>query len=145
MNKREIKILICSQDNQTTAFLQNTLRNEFYSFREFDDIEDAIQNLNPGDYQVIILGLCKESEKGKLNGLHAIPILRKIDPNLQIITIACDDSIEMEREARMARVFYYLLHPLDKKELRVSVKNAVRNHERLSGNMVIDTANRPNV
>ncbi len=134
MDRKVVKIIICGEDNQTAELLQNILSNEAYSFQHFEDIENAIQHLCPGDYQVLLIGLCQQSCEGKLDGLRAIPILRKIDPGLPIIAIAHDESLETERKARMAGIFYYLLQPLEENEVRISVMNAVRKFERYIGN-----------
>jgi len=140
LERKTIKILICDQDRQTAELLQIALREQSYCFQQVEDIEAAIQQLNPGKYHALVLGLHKETSEGKLDGLRAIPILRKIDPILPIITISYNDSLEIERQARMAGIFYYLLQPLDINEAQMSINNAVRKYERLSGNenMAID-------
>ena len=133
MEQRAIKILICVQDSQTERFLKDSLDSEGYAFQLFEDIEEAIQQTSPGEFHALLLGLSEGSKEGRLDGLRAIPILRKIDPYLPIIVIAHDDSLEVEREARMAGVFYYLLQPLEANEVRMSVVNAVHKSERLFG------------
>ena len=138
MKQKTVKILICGEDVQTTAFLQRALDNKAYCFEQFKDIEEGIEHLFPGDCQILLLAITRESQKGKLDGLRAIPLIRKIDPNLSIIAIAHDDSLELERKARVAGVFYYLLKPLDTNEVRMSVTNAVSKYERLFGNEKMD-------
>ncbi len=131
MDQKKVKIIFCGTDRQTTELLKDALADRNYLFQEFKDIEEAIQQIRPGDYHVLLLGLCQEPEKGKLDGLHAIPILRKIDPTLPIIAVAPHDSLDLMRQVRMAGVFYYLLQPLDLNEVRMSVTNAVSKYERL--------------
>jgi DNA-binding NtrC family response regulator len=131
MNQRTIKILICGEDNRTADFLQSALKGDAYMFQHFEDIEKAIEHLSPGDYQVLLMGLCKQTQQGELDGLRAIPIVRKIDPGLPIIAIAHDESLEMERKARLAGIFYYLLQPLEVNEVRMSIMNAVQKYDKL--------------
>ena len=128
MDQRKIKILICGEDSRTANFLQTSLKSESFVFQHFEDIENAIDHLNPGNYHVLLMGLGKATHQGKLDGLRAIPIVRKIDPALQIIAIAHDESLETERKARMAGIFYYLLQPLEINEVRMSIMNAVRKY-----------------
>jgi DNA-binding NtrC family response regulator len=140
VNQKIIKILIY-EDWQTRAILHRAIYKKAYDLQQFDDIEKAIEYLCPGDCQVLLLGLDCKNEHGNLDGLHAIPIIRKIDPNLCIIAIAQDDSLEMERKARLAGVFYYLIKPLDENEVRLSVTNAVHKYERLLGHEKMDMDN----
>ena len=130
MDQKLAKILICGEDRQTVEFLQNALSKEHCSVQHYKDIENAIQHLSPGDYQALLLGLCREPEEGKLDIFKAIPIFRKIDPALPVIAIACNDSFELEKKARMAGIFYYLIKPLEVNEVRMSVNNAIEKFER---------------
>ena len=130
MKQKSVKIIVCGEDNQTVEFIQVTLSNQAFYIHHYDDIENVIHHVSPGDYQVLLLGLCQEQEKGKLDIFSAIPILRKIDPALPVIAIACNDSLELEKKARMAGIFYYLIKPLEAKELRMSVINAIKKFER---------------
>lgn len=128
MDQQLIKILICGEDRSTANFLSTALKSEAYVFRHFEDIENAIQHISPGDYQVLLISLSHEIGSEKLDGLRAIPIVRKIDPGLPIIAIAHDESLETERKARLAGIFYYLLQPLDINEVRMSIMNAVQKY-----------------
>ena len=133
MDQKLAKILICGEDSQTVEFIKNTLRNDPCSIQHYKDIENAIQHLSPGDYQALLLGLCREPEEGKLDIFSAIPILRKIDPALPVIAIACNDSLELEKKARVAGIFYYLIKPLEANEVRMSVNNAIKKFEKDMG------------
>ena len=129
MDQTSIKILICGVGGQTADFLKKSLFDEAYVFQYFEDIENAIHHLSPGEFQALLIGLGQQLEEGKLGGLKAIPIIKKIDPNLPIIAIAPNDSLEIERKARVAGIFYYLIQPLEAKEVRISVNNAIRKIE----------------
>ncbi len=131
MNQRTIKILICGEDRSTANFLRMALKSEAFVFQHFEDIENAIQHISPGDYHVLLIGLSHEIGSTKLDGLRAIPIVRKIDPSLPIIAIAHDESLETERRARLAGIFYYLLQPLEINEVRMSIQNAVQKYNKL--------------
>lgn len=128
MDQRLIKILICGEDRSTANFLSSALKSEAYVFQYFEDIENAIQHISPGDYHVLLIGLSHEIGSEQLDGLRAIPIVRKIDPGLPIIAIGHDESLETERKARLAGIFYYLLQPLEINEARMSIMNAVQKY-----------------
>ena len=134
MNTEEIKILICGENKKTCAYLKNVLRGEAYNICEIQDIEAAIHFLNPGIFQALMIGLSPDADQGKISGLQAIAIFRKIDPRLPIIAIAHTGSITMERQARLDGVFYYLISPLDAHAICASLSNAVKKHERLVDN-----------
>ncbi|UCE05118.1 MAG: response regulator [bacterium] len=127
---QSVNILICGEDRSTANFLSASFKNENYVFQHVEDIEKAIQHINPGDYHVLLIGLSHEFGSDKLDGLRAIPIVRKIDPSLPIIAIAHDESLETERKARLAGIFYYLLQPLEINEVRMSIMNAVQKYNK---------------
>lgn len=130
MDLKKNKILICGEDNKTAIFFKTEFKNEAYVFQHIEDVEEAIEHLIPGDYQALLMGLCKKIRKGNLDGLRAIPIIRKIDPSLPIIAIAHDESLETERKARLAGIFYYLMQPLEINEVRMSIMNAVQKYNK---------------
>lgn len=133
MNQKTVKILICGEDRQIVEFVQDSLKNSNYYIQHFDEIENLIRQLSPGDFHVLLLELRRELEKGKLDIFSAIQILRKIDPALPVIAIACNDSLELEKNARMAGIFYYLVKPLEANEIRMAVNNAIKKFEREIG------------
>ena len=129
-DQQAFSILICGEDSKTANLLKRSLESEIYAFQHFEDIENAIQHISPGDYQVLLIGLSHDIGSAKLDGLRAIPIVKKIDPSLPIIAIAHDETLETERKARLAGIFYYLLQPLEIDEVRLSIMNAIKKYNK---------------
>jgi len=79
----------------------------------------AFATLPPVD--VVILGMRTVG----MSGLEALPIVNQIDPSLPVIIVADDETLETERAVRRLKIFYYLVKPVDFRELRDAIRQAV--------------------
>jgi DNA-binding NtrC family response regulator len=70
----------------------------------------------------ILLGVGRSS----LEHLDMIPLIHAVRSELPIIVIAEEDSLELERAARQKKIFYYLVHPLDRSEVEAVLEDALR-------------------
>lgn len=70
----------------------------------------------------VVLGVCNAT----LSHLDVIPVLRAIRSELPVIVIAEEDSLDLERAVRQNAIFYYLVHPLQRREVRAVLRNLLR-------------------
>ena len=63
---------------------------------------------------------------GAESDLGAIEMVHAINGELPIVVIASADSIELERRAREARIFYYVVEPLQPEELEAVMDDLLR-------------------
>lgn len=61
-----------------------------------------------------------------LEHLDVIPVIQAARPDLPVIVIAEEDSLELERKARQKSIFYYLVHPVDPPEIEAVLKDVLR-------------------
>ena len=62
-----------------------------------------------------------------------IPMIDAVRKELPIIIIADEDSLQLERHVRQSPIFYYLVHPVQKREVEALLKDVVRSHDRRVG------------
>jgi len=58
--------------------------------------------------------------------LESIEMVHVVDRTLPVIAVADEDSIELERRAREARIFYYLVEPVQKEEFAAVIDDVFR-------------------
>jgi len=74
----------------------------------------AICEAAAGDLALCVIGVDRQSEVD----LDYLSCLNQVDPWLPVIVINDQDSLETQRKVRSHRVFYYLVEPLDRDEVR---------------------------
>lgn len=75
----------------------------------------------------VVLGLSSRTK----SRLELIRVIRAVWSDLPVIVIGNEDSLELERSARQAGIFYYFVHPLDEVEVEAVMNDAMR-HSRAS-------------
>jgi len=58
--------------------------------------------------------------------LDVIPMIRTVGKAPPVIVVAEEDSLELERRARQHPIFYYLVHPLEKNEVKAVLDDVLR-------------------
>jgi DNA-binding NtrC family response regulator len=58
--------------------------------------------------------------------LDVIPMIHAVGKGPPVIVVADEDSLDLERRARQHHVFYYLVHPLDQKEVKAVLDDILR-------------------
>jgi DNA-binding NtrC family response regulator len=58
--------------------------------------------------------------------LDVIPVIRTVRRSLPVIVIAEEDSLELERSAREKSIFYFLVHPIERSEVKAVLKDVLR-------------------
>lgn len=61
-----------------------------------------------------------------LENLDVINVIQAIRQDLPIIVIAENDSLEVERTAREKGIFYYLVQPVERREVEAVLRDALR-------------------
>jgi len=82
----------------------------------------AVCEAAAGDIALCVVGLSRQSEEQ----LGYLSCLNQVDPWLPVIVVNDCDSLETQRKVRSHRVFYYLVEPLDRIEVRAVIDAAAR-------------------
>jgi len=83
---------------------------------------ELVRYLMTHPVQAVILGVSEEDTAA----LEAISVVRASRSELPVIVIARDDSLELERRARQEGVFYYLIHPVARREVEAVLEDVDR-------------------
>ena len=82
----------------------------------------AVCEAAAGDFALCVIGVTRQSEED----LGFLPCLNQVDPLLPVIVVNDRDSLDTQRRVRSHRVFYYLVEPLDRDEVRAVIDAAAR-------------------
>jgi len=116
------KVLIFSRKPPEMGGVSTILADEGFQVEWTDSGPEAICEALSGTLAACIIFVGRNAERE----IDYIPCLNRVDPKLPIIVIGEHDSVELQRKVRRHRVFYYLLLPLEREEIRAVLRNAVR-------------------
>lgn len=93
-----------------------------YSPKVVEDSSDAVLSILEGDVDLAILDLDMKGEFG----LKTIDIIKKSKAEIPLVVISGDTSIATGRRVMEKGVFYYLLKPLNKREVKEVIRSALK-------------------
>ena len=82
----------------------------------------AVCEAAAGEIALCVIGVDRQSE----GDLDYLSCLNQVDPWLPVIVVNDRDSLETQRKVRSHRVFYYLVEPLERDEVRAVIDAAAR-------------------
>jgi DNA-binding NtrC family response regulator len=90
-------------------------------------VSDGVFKMKQARFDCTIIDV----EQSEMKGYEAVHILKKIDPNVQVIITAAENTRELEIKVREEDIFYYYIKTFDHEELRLAVNNALSNPEKV--------------
>ncbi|MGB3342071.1 MAG: ATP-binding protein [bacterium] len=115
------RILIMDSDQETVKLLMHDLGEEGYRIEIAEYTNRCFEKIKNEQIDVLILAV----EAWGVKGYELIPIIKKINSLLPIIATSADDSMEVAARVREQGVFFYAIKPLDMKEIKLAIKNAL--------------------
>ncbi len=97
-----------------------------YDVEVFHNGEDALKNLNLKP-DIILLDIMMPG----LNGIETLKRVKHTDPNLPVIMLSAQGSVEVALDAIRVGAYDYFPKPIDLQRLEPAIKNAVKNHDLL--------------
>lgn len=104
-SKKNKKILIAEDEKTLADILMLKLKKEGFSAKTAGNGEEALQALNKGNFDLLLLDLIMP----KKNGLEVLESLKNKKTNLKIIIITNLSQPEAEAKARSLGVKYFLV------------------------------------
>jgi len=89
-------------------------------------VSDIIRRIRNGKIHVVLL----DDEIEGVKACDLVPILKKIDPRIQVIVISSEESIGLVKRLRGTGIFYQAMKPVDLEEIRSAVECAFEKIER---------------
>lgn len=116
------KVLVFSRKPPEEGGLSSILAEEGFQVEWTDSGPTAICEALAGNLAACVIFVGRNAERE----VDYIPCLNRVAPDLPIIVISEHDSVELQRKVRRHRVFYYLLLPLDRDEIKAVLRDATR-------------------
>jgi CheY-like chemotaxis protein len=116
------RILIVDPDKEAGEELSLLFADEDFDVEKTGSITKAAERVKDVKFDCVIMDV----ELPKMKGYDAVPILKTIDPKLQIIMTATENTLELETNVRKQDIFFYYLKSFDKKELKEAVRDVFR-------------------
>ena len=119
-------IFIAYQDDLQARSLSTYFHSLGYRVEIARLVSDIIRKIRSGKIRVILL----DDEIEGVKACDLVPILKKIDPRIQVIVISSEESIGVVKRLRGTGIFYQALKPVDLGEIKSVVECAFEKIER---------------
>ena len=92
-----------------------------YTVEDADSIELAVEMLRLAHFRAVILAVCGDAP----DGVDAIKRIYEVSPDIRVVAIGAQSSLALERQVRLAKVFFYTVRPVDLEELKAVLQRAL--------------------
>ncbi|OGW51774.1 MAG: two-component system response regulator [Nitrospirae bacterium RBG_19FT_COMBO_42_15] len=123
MKLKNTKILIVDDDESHRQMLKAVLSEENCKITEAADGKDAVALSEKSSFDIILMDI----RMSEMSGVDALKIIKARKPDIPILLMTAYGSVKSAVEALKLGAIDYLTKPLDIQELKLAVKNAVKN------------------
>ena len=116
------KILIVDPDSDAVQELSDLFVGEGYDVEVSEGITKAAERIRDVKFDCIIMDV----NLPEMMGHEAVSILKAIDPKVQIIMTAAENTLELEEKVRKQDIFYYYIKSFDREELVEAVRDVLK-------------------
>ena len=120
MQEEKIKLLIMDDEKGYVNVLYNRLNKRGFDVTKTYSGFEAIQEVRKKDFDVAVLDLKMED----MDGIEVLKILKKMEPDLEVLMLTGHGSEEAAREGIDYGAFDYLTKPCELGELLVKIREA---------------------
>ncbi|MGD9975197.1 MAG: response regulator [Desulfatirhabdiaceae bacterium] len=118
-------ILIVDDDEATRYLLGHILKSQGFSCQMARDAAEAKSHLLTMEFDLVLTDICMPGESGLDLARH----VRAVYPGAAVVVATVIDDLQTAREALELDIFGYILKPLDRSQVVISVVNALRRRE----------------
>lgn len=119
-------ILIAYQDELGSRSLSTFFHGMGYKVETAKVISEMIRRIRKGNIQVILI----DDEIEGVKACDVVPLLKNINPKIQVIVISSEESIGLVKRLRGAGIFYQAMKPVDLGEVKAAVSCAFEKIQR---------------
>jgi len=116
------RILIVDPDSETTQKLSSLFINEGYDVEISEGVRKAAERVSNVKFDCVIMDV----NLPEMEGFKAVPMLKAIDPKVQIIMTTAKNTVELEANVRKQDIFYYYIKSFDREELKEAVRDVFK-------------------
>ena len=114
-------VLICDRDRTQAETWAHPIAASGHTIDFVESSSRAVQRVLAEPCGVVFVSVSLSDEEG----LDTISVVHDLDSQLPVVAVAERESLDLEREARLRKVFYYLVQPVDAEELEAVVGRAL--------------------
>lgn len=119
MKLKSKRILVVDPDDETAPQLASVFVEEGYDVEVSASISAMAKRIRDARFGCIIMDV----DLPEMAGYKAVSIVKTIDPSVQVIMTAAENSAELESEVRKQDIFYYYIKSFDREELIEAVRD----------------------
>ena len=116
----EFTILVADDDKFIRKQIEGLASKINCNFIQVTKAEYTLKTLSESRVDVLILDVYMDG----MTCVEAIPKIKEINPELSIIVVTGDESIELEKQIRQLGVLGYFIKPIEIKILKEILENA---------------------
>jgi len=128
MTKQDGTILVIEDEPAVCTAIAKVVRSMGHKVLTAHDAVEGIEKISSssGKINVVVLDI----QLPGMNGLEALPKIRSIQPDVEVIVITAYGTMETAMKAIQQGAYEYLLKPIDIKTLKTVISSAVEHHRR---------------
>lgn len=116
------RILVVDPDDETAPQLASAFVEEGYDVEVSASISAMAERIRDARFDCVIMDV----DLPEMAGYKAVSIVKTIDPSVQVIMTAAENSAELEAEVRKQDIFYYYIKSFDQEELIEAVRDVFK-------------------
>lgn len=121
-SQQSLNILAVDRDEGAVLQLKEVLTQEGYRVTQISDPALAAHEVRSNRYQLVVLDVSPVDPAG----IEALRQIRALDDDLCVVATTDLPSVEMAVTAMKEHAFHYLRKPIDERELRTVIKEAIK-------------------
>ncbi len=114
--------MIVDPDSDAVRGLSALFVGEGYDVEVCEGITKAADRVKNVQFDCVIMDV----NQSEMMGYEAVSILKAINPKVQIIMTAAENTKELEEKVRKQDVFYYYIKSFDREELKEAVRDVFK-------------------
>jgi len=116
------RILIVDPDSEAAREVASILVEEDFDVEVSASMSAMAERIRDAQFDCVIMDV----DLPEMPGYKAVSILKTIDPKVQVIMTAAENTAELEAEVRKQDIFYYYIKSFDPQELMEAVRSVFK-------------------
>ncbi len=130
---KKLSILVVEDGRSQREMLRDFLRKEGHVVGEAENGERAIQHVREGHYDLILL----DYRMPGMDGMQVLRTVKGINPEIDIVIVTAEGTIDMAVEAMKAGALDYITKPVEFEELLILVARVAERRTLLKENEIL--------
>ncbi|HCJ66925.1 MAG TPA: hypothetical protein DHV62_06260 [Elusimicrobia bacterium] len=121
-NSQKRPILVCVHPESAEEILYSLLTNQNFQVVVAKSSSECLEKIHSAEFNALVI----DADFLKMQNEVDIPLLRELTISLPVIVTAGKENLEIENKIREEEIFYYIVKPVEQKELIEAVEEAIK-------------------